>query len=314
MKKIIVTALALLAMLVATAQDETPKDTVQGPWKTGGLTSLNFSQVSLTNWAAGGQNSISGNFLGNVFANYKKGNSLWESNMDISYGLMKQGEDELIKTDDKLELVSKYGQKAFMNNKNWYYTAMFSFKTQFAKGYDYPNDSVKISDFMSPGYLMLAIGMDYSPNDNFSASFSPVTGKVTIVHDQSLANNGAFGVEPGTKDTLGNYITEGENIRYEFGGFIKLQYKKEIWENVSLATKLDLFSNYFNNPQNIDVNWDLLLSMKVNKYLSVTLNTTLLYDDDVDIEVDENDDGQIDAVGPRTQFKEVLGIGLTYKF
>lgn len=302
MKKVTLLFVSLLVVSLTFSQEKTKKDTVQGPWKTGAKTSLNFSQVSLTNWAAGGENSISGNFLGNIYARYKKGNSQWENSFDLSYGLMKQGEDDLIKTDDKLELVSKYGQKAFMNNKNWYYSAILSFKTQFAEGYDYPNDSVKISDFMSPGYLLLAIGMDYSPNDFFSASASPLTGKVTVVNDQTLADNGAFGVEP------------GKHVRYEFGGYIKLNFKKEIWENVELNSKLELFSNYFNNPQNIDVNWDMLLSMKVNEFLAVTLNTTLIYDDDVNIEVDQNDDGIVDAVGPRTQFKEVLGVGLTFSF
>ncbi|MCF8331357.1 MAG: DUF3078 domain-containing protein [Bacteroidales bacterium] len=302
MKKVTLLFVSLLIVSLTFSQEETKNDTVQGPWKTGAKTLLNFSQVSLTNWAAGGENSISGNFLGNVFANYKKGNAQWDNSLDVSYGLMRQGQDELIKTDDKLELTSKYGRKAFMNNKNWYYSAMFSFRTQFGEGFDYPNDSVKISDFMSPGYFMLAIGMDYNPNDFFSASASPMTGKVTIVNDQKLADKGAFGVKP------------GENLRYEFGGFIKFMFKKEIWENVELNTKLELFSNYFNNPQNIDVNWEMLISMKVNDYLSASLNTNLIYDDDVNVHIDENDDGIVDTVGPRTQFKEMLGIGLTFSF
>ena len=302
MKKLGFLLFVLLLTQFATGQEETKNDTVEGPWKTGARTNLRFSQVSLTNWAAGGENSVSGNFSGNIFANYKNGSSKWENSLDVGYGLMKQGEDAWIKTDDQLELVSKYGQKAFMNNENWYYSAMFSFKTQFDKGYDYPNDSVMISNFMAPGYLMFAMGLDYNPNDEFSMSFSPVTGKTTIVNDQTLADQGSYGVDP------------GEKIRYEFGGFVKFMYKKEIWENVEVASKLGLFSNYFNNPQNIDVNWDFALNMKVNEFLSASLTTQLLYDDDIDIKVDSNDDGTIDAEGPRIQFKEVLGIGLTFSF
>lgn len=302
MKKINILILVLLLTKIVAGQEETKQDTVEGPWKTGARTNLSFSQVSLTNWAAGGENSISGNFIGNIFANYKNGSSKWENSLDVGYGLMKQGKDAWIKTDDQLQLVSKYGQKAFMNNKNWYYSAMFSLKTQFDEGYDYPNDSVMISNFMAPGYLMFAMGLDYNPNDNFSMSFSPVTSKTTIVNDQTLANQGAYGVEA------------GEKIRYEFGGFVKFMYNKEIWENVEMSSQLGLFSNYFNNPQNIDVNWDFALNMKVNDFLSASINTKLLYDDDVDIKVDSNNDGTIDAEGPRIQFKEVLGIGLTFTF
>ena len=85
-------------------------------------------------------------------------------------------------------------------------------------------------------------------------------------------------------------------------------------ENITILTKLDLFSNYMDNPQNIDVGWETLLTMKVNKYISATLTTHLIYDDDIDIAVDTDNDGITDETGPRTQFKEVLGIGFTYNF
>lgn len=302
MKKFNIIILILLLSKFVLGQEETKKDTVKGPWKTGAKTSLDFNQTSFNNWASGGENSLSGSFRGNIFANYQNGNSKWENSLEVVYGLMKQGEDAWIKTDDKVELVSKYGEEAFMNNQNWYYSTMISLKTQFAKGYNYPNDSVKVSDFMAPGYLTLSIGMDYNPNDNFSLSLSPVSGKSTIVNDQKLADQGSFGVD------------EGEKARYEFGGYAKLMYNKEVWKNVEMKTKLDLFSNYFKNPQNIDVNWDFSLDMKVNEFLSLSINTTLLYDDDVDIEVDTNDDGVIDAEGPRIQFKESVGVGLTFEF
>ncbi len=309
--------LAILCITISVAaysQQDKENDTIPGPWDKGGLVSLNFTQVSLTNWAAGGQNSISGNFIGNVFADYKTEFVQWENNLDIDFGMVKQGKNEMRKTTDNIEFVSKYGRQAFRDNKNWYYSTMFSLKTQFAEGYDYPNDSNNISDFMSPGYVTLALGMDYSPNEHFSLTLSPFTGKLTIVHDQMLANQGAYGVDPAERDTAGNIISEGENLRYEYGGLVKIKYRNEIMKNVNLATNVYLFSNYFDQPQNIDINWDMLLSMKVNKFLSVTVNTTLIYDDDIIVEVDEDNDGVIDKRGPRTQFKEVIGIGLTYEF
>lgn len=286
-------------------------DSIEG-WKKGGIVTLNISQTSLTNWAAGGQNAFSANGLISLFANYKKDKSLWSNSLDIGYGILKQGKDEdFIKTDDKIDLLSKYGRKAA---KGWYYAALFNFKTQLTAGYNYPNDSVKISTLFAPAYILGSLGMDYKPSDVFSAYISPLTSKITIVTDQDLANQGAFGVTPAEYDDLNALISEGEKVRFELGGYLRLEYRKEIMENITLLTKLDLFSNYLDNPQNIDVGWETLITMKVNQYISASLSTHLIYDDDIDISVDTNDDGITDEIGPRTQFKEVLGIGFSYKF
>ncbi len=286
-------------------------DTIDG-WKKGGTIALNLSQVSLTNWAAGGLNSISINGLLNLFANYKKGNSLWENYLDLGYGVIQQGKkSDWIKTDDKVDFTSKYGQKAF---SDWYYAGLLNFKTQMTVGYNYPDDTTVISNFMAPAYLLGAIGLDYKPSKNLTIFIAPVTTKNTFVNDPDLANAGAFGVEPAVYDSLGMIITKGQTMRSEFGGYIRLFFKTDIMENTSLQTKLDLFSNYLHNPQNIDVSWEVLISMKVNKYISATITTHLLYDDDIDIAIDSDNDGITDKTGPRTQFKEVLGVGFSYKF
>jgi hypothetical protein len=276
-----------------------PADTVTG-WNYGGTIATALSQVSLTNWASGGQNSISVNGMLSLFARYKKGNMLWENYLDLAYGTVKQGKDsDWLKSDDKIDLTSKYGQKA---SAHWYYAGLVNIKSQMTPGYNYPNTTNKISDFLAPAYLLGAIGMDYKPSDSFTAFLSPLTAKVTIVNDQVLANAGAFGVDPGKKS------------RSEFGGYTRFFFKYEIMKNVNLQTKLDLFSNYLHNPQNIDISWETLISMKVNKYISATITTHLIYDDDIDIVVEKDAFGNPTKVGPRIQFKEVLGIGFSYKF
>ncbi|MFC2121430.1 DUF3078 domain-containing protein [Bacteroidota bacterium] len=281
-------------------------------WQKGGTIILNMSQVSLTNWAAGGQNSISGNGLLSLFAHKKNGASSWQNYLDIGYGTIKQGKKAIWwKTDDKIDFTSKYGKKAF---SGWYYAGLLNFKTQMTPGYNYPDESTKISDLLAPGYLIGAIGLDYKKNDNFTAFFAPLTAKTTFVKNQTLADAGAFGVEPANYSPDGEMLSKGENIRTEFGSYIRLFYMKNLMENISMQTKLDLFSNYLNNPQNIDISWEVLLSMKVNKYISATLSTHLLYDDDVNIATDTDNDGITDSNGPKTQFKEVLGVGFSYKF
>lgn len=286
-------------------------DTLMG-WNTGGVSALNLTQTSFTNWAAGGQNSIAANALIGVFSNYKGVNSSWDNSLDLGYGLLMQGKNgNVVKTDDKIEFLSKYGRKAF---GNWFYAGLLNFKTQFAPGYNYPNDSVIISDFMAPAYLLGAIGLDFKPNNVFSLFISPLAAKFTIVNNEALANAGAYGVEPATYDTLGNVITAGETFRAEIGGYVRSQFQKEVVKNVTVNTKVDLFSNYLENPGNIDVNWSTLIGLKVNKFISATISTDLIYDDDVDIAIDSNDDGVPEKYGPRLQFKEVLGVGFSYKF
>ncbi|MDA9312946.1 DUF3078 domain-containing protein [Vicingaceae bacterium] len=277
-------------------------------WEKGGLVNLNFTQVSLTNWAAGGQNSISTAGFSSLFSNYKKGKSTWDNSLVLQFGQVKQGGKGFIKSDDRLQFTSKFGRDA---GKFWYYAALLDFQTQFTVGYAEPNNSAtKISDFMAPAYFVGALGMDFKPTNNFALFIAPITAKYTVVGDDSLAFRGAYGVQAHEVD--GNSgITNFENTRLEIGGYLRLMFKKKIMENISYQTNLGLFSNYANKPQNMDINWDNLLNMKVNKYISASITTSLIYDDDVNITISK-DDGSTPKVGPRTQFKYVLGVGLAF--
>ncbi|RPI43424.1 MAG: DUF3078 domain-containing protein [Bacteroidetes bacterium] len=281
-----------------TAAADAASDTL---WKTGGIISLNLSQLALTNWAAGGENSISGNGLVQLSGDYNDGILTWDNDLVLGYGMIKQGGDPARKTDDRIELSSKLGYKAA---GNWSYSGLVSFRTQFAEGYDDPGaeNRVKISDRMAPGYLNLSAGMDYRPSESFSLLIAPLAGKITFVLDDELSSLGSFDVDP------------GEQVRAEFGGFIKAGYQEEIMQNITLNTAVGLFSNYLENPQYVDVNWDLLLSLKVNDYISATLQTQLIYDRDILFGEDADGDGTPETFEPRVQFKELFGIGLNYTF
>lgn len=271
-------------------------------WKKGGVTSLNLAQTSLINWAAGGQNSVAVNGLLSLFANYKNDKSTWDNSLDVGYGLLRQGKGtDFMKTDDKFDLLSKYGRQAF---KDFYYSGLLNFKTQMTVGKSYGADTVKISNLLAPAYFLGALGMDYKPNTYFSAFLAPITGKVTIVNDQELADLGAFGVEPGkrSKSELGGYVRMI---------FSKSDFTKEFLKGFSFTTKIDLFSNYLKDPQNIDVNWETQIAMKVNRYFSVNINTHLLYDYDIKFDVDN---GGVIERKALVQFKEIFGVGFTYKF
>ncbi len=283
-------------------------------WKLGGVISINGQQVSLTNWAAGGNNSISIGGLVNVFAKYKHGKITWDNNLELGYGVIKQGDNkQWWKNDDKIQFTSKVGRHAF---KKWYYSALLDFRTQFVDGFNYPNDSVYISRFMAPAYGLASLGLDYKPNDHFSLFISPVTGKFTIVNDETLARAGAFGVQKEIRDpNNGGTITQNyKTHREEFGAYLKMQYQAKVMDNITFQTILELFTNYLNNPQNIDVNWTTLTTFKVNKFISATLSTQLIYDDDIKVLRNYGGKDVKGTVGPDVQFKQVLGVGFTYKF
>jgi hypothetical protein len=301
--------IALLSLyVVANAQDA---DTNKY-WKLNGIFNLSIAQTGLVNWTAGGENSVSGNVLFKYSANYAKNKWTWDNDITVGYGGIMQGDSPWEKTDDRIELNTKVGREAA---KKWYYTAFLNFRTQMLDGYKLPNDSDIISTWMAPGYITGGLGAEWKPDDYFSANISPVAGKITIVSNPTLADAGAYGVDPAEFDeTTGAKTKDGAQYRYEFGGNITLQYKREVLKNVTVDTKLNLFSNYLENPQNIDVNWDFMLVMKVNKWLSASVTTNLIYDHDIDVPIDVNDDGVVDDFAPRTQFKEVIGVGLNLTF
>ena len=263
-------------------------------FKKGVIVNLALNQASFSNWAAGGFNSISASTKINYFFYYKKDNWIWDNYGQLGYGILDQeNSDDIVKTDDIFEFTSKAGLKS---SKPFYYAALLNLRTQMTPGYANPGDDDKISDLLAPLYVTGGIGIDYKKEDKLSVFASILSAKMTYVGNDDLADAGAFGVDP------------GENIKGEFGGYVKAHFQNEIMKNIQLVSKLDLFSNYLDNPQNIDVNLEVLLNMKVNKYISANISTTMIYDDDIDIAGD--DDG--DKAGPKLQLKEILGIGISF--
>ncbi len=303
MKTRLVAVLMLMSVFAFSQEEETKM------WTINGKVGVNTSQVGFYNWAQGGQNSIAGLGFFQLNANMKKDNWTWDNKLDLEYGLM-QNEGEIVKkSDDRIELDSCVGRQA---SGHWYYSGFLNFKTQFTDGFDYTkNDTVAISTFMAPAYLTFGLGMDYKPVDYFSATISPISSKITFVMDDVLSDAGSFGVDPAEYDSMGKKVKDGKKVRFELGATATLLFKKDILKNVNLMSKLDLFSNYLKNPQNIDVSWENVITMKINSYLNAMIKTHLIYDDDVDIarEVDG-----VMHLGPAVQFKQSIAVGLMYQF
>ena len=216
------------------------------------------------------------------------------TNMVLDYGLSKTKSQGMRKSSDKIGLSTQLG---YSTDNVWFYTLMGDLNTQFAKGYDYPDKEHQISNFFAPAYSNIALGMEWRPKSNYSLLLSPVSTKMTFVTDDYLSDLGAFGVDP------------GDHFKIEGGAFVKARAELPVMEIVNLITTADFFTPYSKDFGNIDVNWDVLISMKINKVLSATINTTLKYDNDVKT----FDDNGVKK-GAKVQFKEVLGIGLAYNF
>lgn len=274
-------------------------DTSEG-WKTGGVFQINLTQVSLTNWAAGGFSSISGIAQFNGTANWKKGRRAWDNSLAMAFGGQQQQDGPTVKTDDRIELNSKYGYEL---NKAWYVAGLAQFRTQFTEGFN--AEGARISNLLAPAYVLLGVGMDYKPNDKLSVYISPATARLVVVTDKTLWGGST---DPGLR-VYG--VLNGETTAFEMGGYIRYQFQTPLAENITFTTRGDFFSNYLRDPQNIDITWETLWTFKVNSWFAATLNTLLLYDHDTNLPKRDGD-GNLYS-GPATQFKQTLGLGLTFK-
>lgn len=260
-------------------------------WKTGGLFTLNVAQGSLSNWQGGGDKaSFSAVGFLNLFAALREGRHLWNNTLDLGYGYINTTSLGSRKSDDRIDLLSKYGYQVA---PKWFASALFNFRTQFTQGFTYDKDAAGAdtrtltSDFMAPGYILLSLGADFKPSSSFSLFLSPLSERWIVVSDDLLSAQGAYGVEPGSKS------------RNELGAFLSASLAKDVMTNVTYKGRLDAFSNYKSKPGNVDLFWTNILAMKVNEFLSANIALDLLYDDD--------------AIG-RLQLRQLLGIGFSAKF
>ena len=304
MKKISFLILLFLGFAVE-AQCQSKTDTTK-LWKVKGKASLNFNENYFSNWAAGGQNAYGtiGKFVMN--ADYHKDKTSWTNALNMVLGYSLIGDSKAMKTDDQIQIYSTY---KLHWNKHWMFTVLGSMQTQFARGYNYAIDSsTSISGFLAPVTIDLGPGIQYKPNKHLEINFSPVTPRLVYVNNQRLADAGSFGLKPAVRDTAGNIIKHASKAYFAFGARLYATLNYDLAKNVNLDSKLSLFSDYLDNPQNIDVDWQVLLGMKVNSWLNVDISTQMLYNDKVMIT------DKYGHTGPRVQFKQLLMVGVGYTF
>lgn len=311
MKKITFTIISILSIQFLMAQDaavtnlkkdaektikKDPKDTLQMVWKKGGTFNLNINQGSLSNWSAGGDKfSFSLNSYLNLYAFYKKDKNAWDNSIDMAYGIVQTTSLGRRKSSDRIDYTSKYG---YALNKHWNLSTLFNLRSQFANGYSYEKDAngdevrTLTSKTFAPAYVLLSLGLDYKPVSNFSLFVSPLTGRWVLVSDTTLGS--LYG------------LAAGKKVKSELGTFLSANYTGKIGKNFTYKSKLDLFSNYKQNPQNVDVFWTNVITAKITKYINFSFNVDMIYDDDThNVEPEK---------GPAPQWLQLMGIGFAYKF
>ncbi len=267
-------------------------------WSWNGTGKMDVSQAYLQNWIKGGESSINMLFIINLMANYNRRKVKWDNAFEYRFGILKSGKYPIRKNNDKIKIQSIFNYYA---KDKWYYSFSSSIETQFFKGYNY-KDTIQelVSIFSGPLYTQLALGMNYFPLPQVSVFFSPLTHKLTYVRDTSLIDQTLYGIDA------------DKNQKNEPGAIVKTVVNWQINKNIHLLNKLDFFTNYSHNPQNVDVDWQLTMTFKLSKILNTTLTTHLIYDDDVKIPR-YNDLGEKIGEGPAVQFKEVISIGFFYQ-
>lgn len=322
MKKTFLTLSLIAISAISFAQEETKEsEAPKEGWTRGGNISLLFNQSAFNNdWTGGGVSNIAANLSISYGFNYRKGPISWDNKIIADYGLTKiKGDDFTRKTNDRLELNSILGKQ--IKESNWYYSLFLNFRTQMDSGFEdretpllddlgnpvvingntlTEKTRVRTTHFFSPAYLQFGPGMLWKKSDNLYVNIAPATARMIFVHKEFTdVGNSQAAID--AFNAAGGYfgVEANETSRFEFGASLSGYAKFEIMKNVSMENILNLYSNYLEDPQNVDIDYTANVVMKINKYLSTNVTFQAIYDDNA-----------VRAF----QIREVFGLGVNYGF
>lgn len=306
MKHLFFLVLFIIVPLGIFAQETEEKEAPKDGWSKVGNISLLFSQAAFNEeWTGGGTTNYAAN-LGLAYDfNYRQGKLVWDNRIVADYGITKLKDQEFTrKTNDRLELNSLIGKQ--IKESNWYYSYFLNFKTQLTSGYVYSEDTngnevrTEATKFLSPGYIQTGPGLLWKKSDNLKVNISPATAKLIIVSSDFTDVGSNQAVIDAFNDAGGYFGVEAnESTRFEFGASVSAYAKISLMKNVTMENVLNLYSNYLEDPQNVDIDYTLNLIMSVNKFITANATLQAIYDDN--------------AV-QGFQIREALGIGVTYGF
>jgi hypothetical protein len=277
---IVCTTLSITAVTMAYADEA--EDAPVG-WKTEVVGALNLTQASFDNWAQGGEATLGWQVgLNGTFTHYAPSHE-WANGMKMAFGMTKVGDEDARKSVDEIRFESVYTYKAGYI-VDIYVAATAA--TQFSKGYEYTDsEKITVSDFLDPGYFTQSAGIARAYKDILKTRLGGAI-KETITDQFPVP----YADDPETDEI--------EDTKTEAGAESVTDLNLKLGESLLFTSKLELFSN-LEATNAIDVNWDNLLTAKIEEYLSVNLNVRIFYDRDI---------------STSRQIKESLAIGLAYSF
>lgn len=290
MKKLLVFSILFFGLSTqaqVVINDSVAVDTIKKPrhWSINANNSVMFNQAAFSNWVGGGANNVGWLASANYNLVYEKGRNLWENIIIMNYGQNTTKGVGTRKTQDVLNISTNYGLQF---SKSWYVSTGASLLSQFSGGFDDGNnpEANKISNFMAPGYVNAGIGITYRPSDNLTVTLRPINGRFTFVLDKDLQLAGNYGLK-----------ADGDFFLMQLGFLASAIYKVKLMENIEMTNTGSIFSNYLENPDHMVLSYNMLLKMKINKFVSSIVTLDLMYDHN-----------QIQ----KTQLKQTLGIGFAY--
>lgn len=254
------------------------------PWTGEGKFTFLLNQSSYSNWISGGENAVAANIVINYDFNYKKNNLKWDNKIISSFGASYLDKQGYRKTDDRFEYNSVLAYNA---SKKWYVSFFSNFITQYTRGFDYSQEPKRlVSSGLSPAYWSFGPGMFWRKNDNYRINLAPATSRFTFVSD---AFSGQYGV------------AEGRNSVYGLGFNLSSYLKFKIVDSVTLESIIQIYSDYLDNPQNVDINYQANFAFTISKLITMNLTLHMISDDNA-------------TTGNTFQFRQLFGLGFNYTF
>ena len=283
MKNIILLIALTIQIQSIYSQEAMQESPPVSPWAKVGTFSFLVNQSSFDNWIAGGVSNISGAIGVNYDFNYSKAKWSWDNKIIVAFGITKIKAQDIQKSNDRLEWNSVLGKKA---KGIWNYSLFLNFKTQFTD--DLNSETKGPTRILSPGYLQVGPGMLWRKSNNLKVNMAVATSKLIVVDKElTLPDNAYFGVE------------EGSSVRYELGASIGAYYKFTLMENITMENILNMYSDYLEDPQNVDFDYTINIVMGINKYFSTNLAFQAIYDDNA---------------FQGLQTRQMIGLGINYSF
>jgi hypothetical protein len=287
--------LFFLISFSALSQTDTTSVEDKGPWKMEGLFSFNLAESTYSNWVAGGKNQVTTITIIKPLLTFDNNKWHWVTELDLRHGMQKIGSDKPTKSHDVLRFETKLGRRI---SKKWNFSGFYSLNTQGRPSYE---DDILKSTFMSPGYTNLNLGFDYIGTKNLSIYMSPVNLRSTYVLNDSLSARGEYGVNPGSF------------VNMRLGPSLLFTYKGEIFKNVLADTKLGYFQDALDGLGDPVINWDGIISIKLNKYFATVFTFAVFYDEDSMSDV-KDANGKVVGQKAYVQFKQSFGFGINYNW